>query len=78
MQYTTITAEQADFTTTWQPPEPRCEQCKYYGFIDSGYGQCRRYPPQPILTKLFKVTIIYPKVAWCEYACGEFRATKKV
>ena len=77
MDYTTITKEETGFTSTYTPPEPRCEQCKFYGFIDSGYGYCRRYPPIWIPKKLFKVEIAYPEVPWCEYACGEFVASKR-
>jgi len=60
----------------WKPPVPRCELCKHYGFIDSGYGHCRRYPPQLIRVKLIppNYDYKYPLVAWCENACGEFNS----
>ena len=61
-----------DSTSSYTPPEPRCEQCKHYGFIDSGYGYCRRYPPKLTKIKFRKWDIVYPETAWCEYACGEF------
>jgi len=54
-----------------------CENCQYYGFFDSGYGYCRRYPPKEIIIKknLFKTKIEqnYPLVAWCQSVCGEFK-----
>ena len=57
--------------------EINCEKCKYYGFFDSGYGYCRRYPPKEIIKKIsilgIKIEQDYPLVAWCENICGEFK-----
>lgn len=57
----------------------RCDLCKYYIFIDSGYGYCRRYPPRFHPKKTFtiqglrtKFEILYPIVEWCRRACGEY------
>ena len=49
----------------------RCERCKFYLMIDSGYGYCRRFPPQQ-LRKKKKFKIEYPITEWCRIACGEF------
>jgi|GEM_PF-1783711 len=62
-------------------PVRKCEDCIYYGVIDStdgivdsAYGYCRRFPPKIYRVKLFRRTYStkYPTVAWCEHACGEF------
>jgi len=62
-------------------PVRKCEDCIYYGvidstdgIIDSAYGYCRRFPPKIYRVKLFRRTYStkYPTVAWCEHACGEF------
>ena len=68
-----------DSTSTWQPPSKRCELCKHYGFFDSGYGYCKRYPPQLTRIKFIppKYDYKYPMVAWCENACGEFSPQSK-
>lgn len=46
-----------------------CEECKFYKFIDSGYGYCRRYPPKFFELKKFFEYII---VEWDRICCGEF------
>ena len=56
-----------------------CEDCKYYNMIDSGYGYCRRFPPNikhKIKNGLFKYyfKIHYPIVAWTNHICGEFKS----
>lgn len=63
-----------DFASSYVPPDKRCELCRHYGFIDSGFGYCRRYPPVLVRVKLLKLRYEaeYPEVAWCENACGEF------
>ena len=64
-------------TSTWQPPEMRCEKCRHYCFFDSGYGQCRRYPPREEITGHWfwkKSEMMYPLVAWTQNACGEFKS----
>lgn len=65
--------------------ENRCEQCEYYRFWDSGYGNCRRYPPKEeiiyVRRGLFtqqKRLLQYPYVPWDMVACGEFYKGKKV
>ena len=64
-------------SSTWQAPKQRCELCHHYLFIDSGYGNCKRYPPKLQLTKntIFKkeYATLYPEVKRCEFACGEFK-----
>lgn len=64
------------------PPDPCCEQCRFYKFIDSGYGYCIGVPPtvQPKRRTIWQwVRGIYPEyglydfyqvVAWCTPACG--------
>lgn len=37
-----------------------CESCRYYWFIDSGYGYCKALP-QPSI------------VAWCKDICSLFK-----
>lgn len=54
----------------------QCEQCHYYMMIDSGYGNCRRYPPvlQKIRLRgrlLVSYSYEYPVVAFDNPACGE-------
>lgn len=63
------------FTTSYEPPRKRCELCKYYGMIDSGYGFCKRYPPKSLRAGLLKpkYRTTYPVVAWDLSACGEFK-----
>jgi len=63
----TFTGSVAETTST--VPLIRCEDCKHYEFIDSGYGYCFRFPPQ-IIGRERKNVI--PVVAWCRKACGEF------
>ena len=55
-------------------PVRKCEDCVYYGMIDSGYGYCRRFPPRLLQTKYLPIRYEakYPEVPWCECACGEF------
>lgn len=36
-----------------------CEQCKFYHFIDSGYGWCKALP-------------VFEVVGWCRDVCGLF------
>jgi len=52
----------------------RCEKCQYYLRIDSGYGYCRRFPPQNKMVGIFrkKRKIEHPMVEWDRKACGEF------
>lgn len=52
-------------------PEPRCEQCYYYHMIDSGYGDCYRYPPKIVVVKL-GYEYLRMCVAWYDSVCGEF------
>jgi len=54
--------------------EKRCENCQYYLRIDSGYGYCRRFPPQNKSVGIFRKRrkIEYPIVEWDRKACGEF------
>ena len=61
--------------SVYRPPDPRCDQCTHYGFIDSGYGWCKRYPPEVYRLGLFrqKFSIAHPQVEWCRHACGEFK-----
>ena len=52
-----------------------CEQCKFYIWVDSGYGYCRRYPPKEIKEGSWwkpKYKISYQLVEWDRLACGEF------
>jgi len=59
-----------------RPPEQRCQLCKFYEPIDSGYGKCFRYPPKWIRIRL--VPIQYeakcPHVGRHRQACGEFES----
>ena len=52
----------------------RCELCKYYSMIDSGYGYCKRFPPKMRKEKWWrnKWVIEYPTVEWNRKGCGEF------
>ena len=52
----------------------RCERCKYYSIIDSGYGYCLRFPPKNKMVGLIKkrMKIEYPIVEWSRKGCGEF------
>lgn len=54
----------------------QCGDCEYYKMIDSGYGNCYRYPPKIVATEVgwlsWKMRMEYPEVAWCEKACGEY------
>ena len=61
----------------------RCDGCKFYLFVDSGYGYCRRFPPKeyPRRIRTFwgwitKSAIHYQLVEWCRRACGEFKSHK--
>jgi hypothetical protein len=40
-----------------------CQDCKFYGFIDSGYGACKALP-----------TII--TVPWCKDICSFFKESE--
>jgi len=54
---------------------PVCKDCKFYIWADSGYGYCRRYPPEMVnLGKWWKPKweITYQLVEWCRRSCGEF------
>ena len=62
------------------PPEKnmtdeRCEKCKYYSIIDSGYGYCLRFPPKNRMVGLIKKKIKIENliVEWCRKGCGEFQ-----
>lgn len=57
----------------------KCLDCKFYIWIDSGYGFCRRYPPKwhkrlerRHWWKKPEWEITYQLVEWCRRACGEF------
>ncbi len=55
----------------------KCLGCKFYIWIDSGYGYCRRYPPkwenlERWWWKKSQGVIAYQLVGWCRKACGEF------
>lgn len=59
----------------WKPPNDRCEKCQFYRTIDSGYGECVRYPPRNVLAQWFphpRCLAIYPSVRWLDMACGEY------
>ena len=70
-------------------PVEMCEYCIHYKMIDSGYGQCRRFPPQWVVKwKWFKsfswfpwfrqeMTCIYPEVTWDAKVCGEYDSEEK-
>jgi len=77
---------------SYKPPKERCELCKYYKMIDSGYGKCKRFPPQWVVKwKWFKssfswfpfkwfmqeVSCIFPEVAWCDKVCSEYDEREK-
>lgn len=55
-----------------------CEDCEFYGFFDSGYGYCKRFPPQLIIIKIIPLRYepTYPLVPFCDKGCGEFKKTK--
>lgn len=53
----------------------KCEDCKYYAMIDSGYGWCLRFPPHfRFWIKWFKFhgADMYPEIPWNTRICGEF------
>ena len=55
--------------------DAKCEDCKFYLWVDSGYGYCRRYPPKDVNVGKWwnpKWKISYQLVEWCRRACGEF------
>jgi len=64
--------DKAEFTI--KDNRDKCENCKFYIMIDSGYGYCRRFPPKIEITgRWWKVKEIhYQLVEWCRRACGEF------
>lgn len=60
--------------------EEKCESCKLYRGIDSGYGHCRRYPPKVeekfvrrgiVMRKEYNIE--FPIVPWNNVTCGEFK-----
>jgi len=56
-----------------------CENCKFYIWVDSGYGYCRRYPPKKIRIGKWwqpRYRTTYQLVEWCRRACGEFQGKK--
>lgn len=59
----------------YEPPKKRCDRCEHYKMIDSGYGDCYRFPPELILVRRFplKYDIFRVTVAWYDFACGEYR-----
>jgi len=54
-----------------------CESCKYYQMLDSAYGWCVRFPPQPNFVIRWFRTIyvghVYPEVPFDNAPCGEMR-----
>lgn len=79
MKYTKLyNSGEIETTSTYRPPAKRCELCEWYNMIDSGFGYCYRYPPKHILIKLIPIRYkdVYPEVAWCEKACGEYSQGK--
>jgi len=54
--------------------EKRCDRCRHYWFIDSGYGECHYLPPVLVRAKLFPLQYetMYPHVGWCDPACSKF------
>lgn len=40
-----------------------CENCRFYYFIDSGYGWCKALPA-------------FEEMAWCRDVCGLFKRPK--
>lgn len=64
-----------DIEFTIEDTQEKCEDCKFYLFIDSGYGYCRRFPPKEEKVGRWwkpKWAIYYQLVEWCRIACGEF------
>lgn len=56
-----------------------CKSCKHYHMIDSGYGDCVRYPPRLVLMRWFPHVLydtLYPHVGWDELTCGEFQGRR--
>ena len=62
-----------------------CEKCHWYLMIDSGYGYCRRFPPQhlvKVVSEYIKRFFLfsrcykeyqYPCIGWNTIPCGEFK-----
>lgn len=57
-----------------------CESCRFYSMIDSGYGNCTRFPPfnqwkrKRFWHKELKLKKIeYLLVEWCRRKCGEYQ-----
>jgi len=58
-----------------------CEDCKWYGMIDSGYGYCLRFPPKDVIKSRFprlKIDIEYQIVPWTMRVCGEFSSKEVI
>jgi len=65
-----------DVEFTIKDDQNKCENCKFYLWIDSGYGYCRRFPPiTKNIGKWWKPYWVthYQLVEWCRRACGEFQ-----
>ena len=63
-----------DVEVTIEDKRPKCQDCKFYLMIDSGYGYCRRFPPKiENVGKWWKPKweIHYQLVEWYRKACGE-------
>jgi hypothetical protein len=61
----------------------KCEDCKHYWFVDSAYGECRRYPPQlvPVRVRgyIFATKLVkeFPLMEFDSGVCGEFKRREK-
>jgi len=58
----------------------KCENCKSYLMIDSGYGHCNRFPPLNKMELKRKGLFLIPKyeieytiVPWDQISCGWFK-----
>jgi len=59
-----------------QDDAQKCEDCEFYLCIDSGYGYCRRFPPQWHNRGNWlkpKWVLEYQLTEWCRRSCGEFQ-----
>ena len=57
-----------------------CSNCRFYIMIDSGYGFCRRFPPNRVSVGRFwnrQWKIEYQVVEWCRIGCGEVLQRKE-